>query len=207
MRPPVVKHKGRRCVPEEMDELIGACADNIHLTSGGRRLLYFYATCYGGFRPAKKLIEKQTGINSVHLYEYKKELRDLGLISVDKETRAISIDWWRIRLYSTLDPAMTDRYRRHTTISHHSKYSGKKIGTLSGRFVQRAVGRKLTPGQRHFYHALDDMTEFEWNTILWSMGVNVGESMDITADPEPRVAFTPVEPEYKNYYGEISLPF
>ncbi len=206
MRPPMVKHKGRRCTPEEMEGLVGACGDNIHLTSGGKRLLLFYATCYGGFRPAKKLIQKETGINPAHLYGYKKELQDLGLLSIEEGTRAIYVDWSRIRLYSTLDPELTNKHRKNTTVSESVHFTGKKIGTLNERYVQRAVGRPLTPRQRHFYDAVDNMTESEWNAMMWAMGTEIPNPMDIP-EPEPEKTYVPEDPEYKNYYGEIHLPF
>ena len=204
----MIKHSGKKCTPEEMEEMIGACADNMHLTSGGKRLLLFYATCKGGFHPAKKLVQKETGINPAHLYKYKKELEDLGIIYSSAEQRTIIVDWQRIRLYTTLDPNMTDKHRRHTTVSASMNFSGKKIGTLNKRYVQRAVGRILTPAQQHFYRAVDEMTEAEWNALMWAMGSKIPEPMEI---PEPEheheEMLVPVDPAYKNYYGEIHLPF
>ena len=220
MRPPRIMHVGRRCKKAETEALISECAQRIHLTVRGRKLLLFYSSCGNGFCPAKKLIFNEIGIEQKHLHEYRGELEKLGLITIDKETNTLYVNWERIRLYSTLDASLTNRFRRNTTVSKSMYFCRMKKITIGMRYKPRIEGRPLTPAQKHFYDALDDMTEREWNSILRAMGVVIPAPLNIPVpnpgwfsmmktemvNPEPAQKIPEPVEEYTSHV-EDDLPF
>lgn len=210
MIPMAIRHTGKRANKEDALDLIRGCTKNVHLTSRGGKLLLCYATCRTGFRPSKKYVFEKTGINPPHLYQVRKELTEMRIINIDRATRTIFVDWRRIRLYSALDPRMTDKHRRHTTVGPFT--TEKQCRKLGEGFRPRAAGRDLTREQQHFYSVVEDMTEFEWESLLWSWCVRLDPANTITISLGEENPFQSIElPEVKDN-GEVwcfsnKLPF
>lgn len=111
--PPKIKHIGRRPSASEADEIINACAKAMHLHDPAKRLLAFYTSQAENFRPALKLIERNTGIAANKVSSYRKELCEKGIIAYTGDR--IVVDHERVRLFSTLDPDLT-RAKRASSI-------------------------------------------------------------------------------------------
>lgn len=111
LRPPRLSHRNSN-VNDDKIELCFDCASRLRMSKGERSLLLYYAACSSGFRPSVQLIADRTDLNRSQVFRCRKKLEEHGVVKV-LEDRVI-IDWNRIRLFASLDPAMTGR---HVTIA------------------------------------------------------------------------------------------
>lgn len=80
-------------------------AASTHMSHGEAALLAFYGSCSTGFAPSAKLIAERIGRNEIYVYQLRKALAAKGIIVVIDNK--IYVDWKRIRLLASLDPAKT----------------------------------------------------------------------------------------------------
>ena len=92
--------------------LVSSCSLALHMSKGEEKLLQYYAKQQDGFRPSLLHISNTIGVTTRQVKYLRIMLSKHGVIKVD--TECVYIDWERIRLFSTLDPAMTSK---HCTIA------------------------------------------------------------------------------------------
>jgi len=105
--PPKVTHINSRAA-DNRGELCSLCGSSLHMSKGEVKLLRYYAEQANGFKPALQHIANTLGITRRHVERARKMLELHGVIRVDDER--VYIDWERIRLFSTLDPACTSKH-------------------------------------------------------------------------------------------------
>lgn len=104
-KPPLITHRGGR--PENWQDVVALCCKNVKLTKTASKLMFYYAGCMRGFRPALSLIEKQTGIYGKSVSRYRQQLVDHGLIGYGVGfCGMLIIDWNHIQYYANLDSPM-----------------------------------------------------------------------------------------------------
>ena len=107
IRPPKVTHI--HVLPSDRrEELCLLCGSSLHMSKGEVRLLCYYAHQSSGFEPALQHIANKIGVSRFHVQRARAMLQRHGVIAVD-DVR-VYIDWERIRLFSTLDPDMTNKH-------------------------------------------------------------------------------------------------
>ena len=82
--------------------MIQDAANNIHMRKQATALLECYASHANTFRPAAKVITRQTGIAANKISEIRKNLVEYGLIAYRDYPGFVYIDWRRIRTYAQL---------------------------------------------------------------------------------------------------------
>ena len=175
-RPPAIHHAGRRPIKHEIGPIVTAAAENMHLTDYATRLLLCYANQANGFRPALRFISRETGIHVKTISRRRKELHEMGFILYSSD--AILIDWNRIRLYSTLDPELTNKRRRNQEIMPACQpiLLNRCIKNQYRKVQPRIPLPALNEYQQQFYDTVGNMTEAEWNTLLRGIGINLCEN-------------------------------
>ena len=98
--PPQILHSEPR--PENYRRMIHDAAHNIHMRKQATALLECYASHANTFRPAAKVITRQTGIAKQDISKVRKRLVEYGLIAYQDYPGFIFIDWHRIRIYAQL---------------------------------------------------------------------------------------------------------
>ncbi len=98
--PPQILHSEPR--PANYQQMIEDAAHNIHLRKQSVSLLVCYASHANTFRPATKLITRQTGISSNKISEVRQRLVEHGLIAYRDYPGFILIDWSRIKIFAGL---------------------------------------------------------------------------------------------------------
>ena len=108
MTPAPIKHI-RYSRHDDMKQLANAAATAIHMPKGERNLLAYYATQSSGFTPSLQAIANATGQSRSSVDRNRQKLVDHGiaLTVINGKRRTFFIDWSRVKLYGTLDPAMT----------------------------------------------------------------------------------------------------
>ena len=108
MTPAPIKHI-RYSRHDDMRQLADAAATAIHMPKGERNLLAYYATQSSGFTPSLRTIANATGQSRSSVDRNRQKLVDHGiaLTVYNGKRRTFFIDWSRVKLYGTLDPAMT----------------------------------------------------------------------------------------------------
>lgn len=108
MTPAPIKHI-RYSRHDDMRQLADAAATAIHMPKGERNLLAYYATQSSGFTPSLRAIANATGQSRSSVDRNRQKLVDHGiaLTVYNGKHRTFFIDWSRVKLYGTLDPAMT----------------------------------------------------------------------------------------------------
>lgn len=172
--PPVIYHRGQKPDSWIARDVVREAAEAVHLTERGERLLEVYALATSGFSPAVRYIEDKTGISSKKIPSIRKELVEMGLISYSKERHVILVDWNRIRLYASLDPELTNRYRKniHVSPACGGAFSNEKLGRYS---LHDRTRRKLSPAQRKFYSFVEGLTEEEWQAMMRGIGFDISD--------------------------------
>lgn len=85
--------------------LANLAAKACHMDRGEMALLMYYAGQSSGFQPAIKTISEAIGVHPTTVHANRKRLMSKGIvIVVGKE---LMVDWNRIRILASLDPAMT----------------------------------------------------------------------------------------------------
>ena len=112
-RPPKIIHSMRR--PENYRQLTHDAANNVHLRKQATALLECYACHTNGFRPAAKLIERETGIARQDISKVRKRLVTHGLIAYHDPPGFIFIDWERIRVFaSKMKPLQLQQFKQYS---------------------------------------------------------------------------------------------
>ena len=166
---PRIHHMGKRPESGLIKDVVAEACNAIHATGRSERLLQLYGDCGEGFAPSLKLIEERTGIPANKISMIRQELVSLGMIAYDAEEHLIQVDWKRIALYSSLDPDLTSRNKKHAFFTPaFSGGVGKEIGSWDDR-----IRRKLTDAQRHFYKTVEGMTPMEWSCLMEYIGFHI----------------------------------
>ena len=105
--PPKVTHINSRAT-DKRGELCSLCSSSLHMSKGESALLRYYAAQSNGFKPALQYIANVLKINRSQVFRARAMLEKHGVIRVDENR--VYIDWERIRLFSTLDPALTGKH-------------------------------------------------------------------------------------------------
>ena len=105
--PPKVTHINSRAA-DNREELCSLCGSSLHMSKSEVKLLRYYAEQANGFKPALQHIANTIGISRFHVQRARKMLESHGVIKTDDDR--VYIDWERIRLFSTLDPQMTNKH-------------------------------------------------------------------------------------------------
>lgn len=111
MLPPQISHRFIS-VLDNRSSLCSLCGQALHMSKGELALLLYYAACSDGFRPAVATVCKETGLSRAQVFNARIMLEKHGVIKCTENN--LIIDWNRIRLFSTLDPLLTNK---HCTIS------------------------------------------------------------------------------------------
>lgn len=202
--PPKIHHAGRRPKLADIPDLITTACQAIHAPARCERLLQFYGYRSEGFTPARRFIEKTTGINSNKISEIRRELVGLGLIAYDAQKHEILVDWERIRLYATLDPDLTSQDRKH---SYFAPACGGAAESEMGRSDYRPrctedrPVRQLSDAQQHFYRKVEAMTPSEWASIMRGIGIEIPPA-DETMLEEPEK----YQPDWKDFGIDETCP-
>ena len=98
--PPQILHSVTRAACYR--QMIEAAANNIHMRKQATALLECYASHANTFRPAAKVITRQTGIGKPDIWKVRQRLVEYGLIAYQPYPGFIFIDWRRIRTYAQL---------------------------------------------------------------------------------------------------------
>ena len=85
------------------------------MAHGEQALLRFYLEQSTGFAPSVSRIEKTTGLKKCYLLRARKLLEEDGLILLTE--RFLYIDWNRIRLFASLNPAVIPKQRAKRQIT------------------------------------------------------------------------------------------
>lgn len=93
---------------DSRESLVSSCSLALHMSKGEEKLLQYYAQQQDGFAPAAKRITDETGLSRARVFAARNMLEGHGVIKMDSQ--CVWIDWERIRLFSTLDPAMTSKH-------------------------------------------------------------------------------------------------
>lgn len=104
--PPKVTHLHCRAA-DERQALCQLCGAALHMSKGEIKLLRYYAEQQNGFKPALQHIANTLEMNRSQIFRNRRLLEQHGVILVQDDR--VYIDWQRIRLFSTLDPALTSK--------------------------------------------------------------------------------------------------
>ena len=114
---------------DSRESLVSPCSLALHMSKGEEKLLQYYAKQQDGFAPAAKRITDETDLSRRQIFYTRLMLVQHGVAKLDADY--VYIDWERIRLFSTLDPAMTSK---HCTIApvrlkklHHKVYISREL--------------------------------------------------------------------------------
>lgn len=88
--------------------LVSSCSLALHMSKGEEKLLQYYAQQQDGFRPSLRRIADLISVTPRQVERLRLMLVQHGIAKLDSE--CVYIDWERIRLFSTLDPAMTSKH-------------------------------------------------------------------------------------------------
>lgn len=110
LSPPRIVHQHVRN-SDDRPALCKQCGAALKMSKGEVRLLLFYATCQTGFTPSLQLLSDQTGLSRKGVQKCRKALVSHGVIALSRY--CVYVDWARIRLFASLDPAFISR---HATI-------------------------------------------------------------------------------------------
>ena len=106
-----ILHHGRIPTREEADFFLPRAIQALHLSAAAGRLLCLYAGIRNRFRPSARWIACQIGVQRRDVFRLRQQLVDTGCVSVCG--CVIQLDWNQLRVFSTMDAAMTARQRGH----------------------------------------------------------------------------------------------
>lgn len=107
LRPPCILHINAKEDDDRM-ELIKLCSASLHFSKGERKLMEYYSSCSSGFRPSRQLTGEAINVSAQQVHKIRMSLCNKGIMRI--ENNRMYIDWERIRLFSTLDPRMTNKH-------------------------------------------------------------------------------------------------
>ena len=102
---------------DNFTQLVDRCSFAMHLAPAEHRLLRFYASCSSGFRPAGAVIAKALEVTEAYVYVARNALIKHGLAYMDGDS--LHIDWERVKLFASLDPAKTSKRAFITPLNPH----------------------------------------------------------------------------------------
>lgn len=105
IQPLVIKHINTKST-DDRNFLIDECKKTLHMSKSEYLLIKYYSEQTNGFRPSATHIANQLSISRRTVFYSRDMLEKHGIIGI--EDGHLYIDWNRIRLFSTLDPTMTD---------------------------------------------------------------------------------------------------
>ena len=105
--PPLVLIHTYRKNTDDRDHLCDMLKPVLRMSKGEVTLLKFYAKQTNGFRPSAQYIANSINVSRMQVFRLRDKLIDHGLAA--KDNKHLFINWDRIRLFSTLDPAMTGK--------------------------------------------------------------------------------------------------
>ncbi len=125
--PPRIVHGENKPDFSEIPDIIDKVRINISLCSQEYRLLLFYASSGSGFRPAKKMIQKSTGIDKSNIKKVRNSLVQMNLIDYqcNQYYHFIFVNWTVIIGYALLDRPLKagGKGRRHFVRCDFSQYN------------------------------------------------------------------------------------
>lgn len=105
--PPRIIHRYGR-IADDRPALCRLCGAALKMSKGELALLQFYASCQSGYTPSLQSIANKLRISRKGVQKCRNMLIKHGCIHLDCGN--LYVDWHRIRLFSTLDPAMTNKH-------------------------------------------------------------------------------------------------